>query len=77
MHRHACKQYILRSYNIYFQCYVFRWKSFHMPVWKRREKPLGVSNFVLLIVVFKWRHGSEGVNIVVLVMADGLFGRYR
>ena len=63
MHRHACKQYILRSYNIYFQCCVFGWKSFHIPVWKRREKQLRFSNIVLLIVVFKWHHGSEGVKL--------------
>ena len=44
MHGCACKQYIFRSNNIYFQCYVFWWKSFHMPVWKRRQKGLRMSN---------------------------------
>ena len=62
MHWRACKQYIFRSYKIYFQCYAFSWKSFHMPAGKRRQKGLRVSNFVLLWVVFKWYHGSEGVK---------------
>ena len=63
MHGRTCKQYIFRSYNIYLQCYAFRWRSFHMPVWKGRRKVLWVSNFALLWVVFKWHHGSEGVNM--------------
>ena len=29
---------------------------------KRRQKGLKVSNFTVLVVVFKWHHGSEGVN---------------
>ena len=62
MHGHACKQYIFRSYNIYFQCYAFWWKSVHMPVRKRRLKSWTISNFSLVLVVFKWHHGSEGVN---------------
>ena len=33
-----------------------------MPVRKRRQKGLKVSNFALLLVVFNWHHGSEGVN---------------
>ena len=37
MHGHACKQYIFCSCNIYFQCCVSRWKSFHMAVWKIRQ----------------------------------------
>ena len=41
----ACKQYIFRSYNISFQCYALWWKSFHMPVQKRWQKGLNVSNF--------------------------------
>ena len=33
------KQYICHSYTmaIYFQCDVFQWKSFHLPVQKRRQ----------------------------------------
>ena len=31
-----------------FQCYAFWWKSFHMPVHKRRQKSLRLSNFALL-----------------------------
>ena len=77
VHRRACKQYIFRSYNICFKCYAFWWKSFCMPVWKRRQKDWRVSNFALLWVVFKWHHGSEGVNSVVLAVADGLFGLYE
>ena len=30
---------------------------------KRRQKGLRVSNVALLLVVFKWHHGSEGVKI--------------
>ena len=37
MYKSACKQYIFRSYNFYFQCFEFRWKSFHMAV--RKIKP--------------------------------------
>ena len=50
------------SYNIYFQCCLFRRKSFHMPVRKRRQIQLRVSNVVLLLVVFKRHHGSERVK---------------
>ena len=64
VHGRACKQYISRSCNICFQCYAFWWKSFHMPVRKRRRKDWRVSNFALIWVVFKWHHGSEGVNSV-------------
>ena len=66
----TCKQYIFRSCNnllcpvtIYFQCYAFWWKSFHMPARKRRQKGLRVSDFALLLVGFKWYHGSEGVIV--------------
>ena len=45
------------------QCYVFWWSSFHMPpVRNRKQKGLKVSHLVLLLVVFKWLHGSEGVK---------------
>ena len=62
MHGCACKQNIVRSYNTYFQCYAFWWKSFHLPVRRRRQKDLRVSNFAPLLVLFKWRRGREGVN---------------
>ena len=35
---------------------------FHMPVRKRRQKGLRVSNFAVLLVVLKWDHGNEGVK---------------
>ena len=38
------------------------WKCFHRPVRKRRQKGLRVSSFLILLVVFKWYHGSEGVK---------------
>ena len=38
-------------------------KSFHVPVRKRRQKGLRGLRFALLLVVFKWHHGSEGVNV--------------
>ena len=62
-HANTCKQYIFPSYNIfYFQCCAFWWKSVYMPVQKRRQKGWRVSNLVLLLVVFKWHHGREGVK---------------
>ena len=30
---------------------------------KKKTKRLKVSNFALLLVIFKWHHGSEGVNV--------------
>ena len=45
-----------------FQCYAF----LHMPVWSRRQKGLRALNFALLLVVFKWHRGSEGVNVISL-----------
>jgi len=59
------KQYIFHSYNIYFQCCVLWWKSFHMPMQKQRQKGFRVSNFALLLVGFKRHHGSEGVNTLI------------
>ena len=64
MQGRAHKQYIFRFYNIYFQCYAFWRKSFHMPVWERKQKGSEVSNCALLWVVFKWPHGSDGVNVL-------------
>ena len=37
-----------------------------MPVRKGEQKGLRVSDFALLMVVFKWHRGSEGVNISML-----------
>ena len=62
MHVRACKQYIFRSYSIYFQCYTFWCKSFHTPFRKRKQKGLRVSNFAFSLAIFKRHHGSEGVN---------------
>ena len=62
VHRHPCKLYFQPLYRIYFQCYAFSWKSFHVPVHKRQQKGIRVSNFTLLLVISKWHHGSEGVN---------------
>ena len=61
MHGRAGKQFIFRSY---FECCAFLWKSFHMPVWKRKRKGLRVSNFALLLVVFKRHPGSEAVKAI-------------
>ena len=57
--------YFLVLYHIYFQCYAFWWKSFQIPVQKRKLKDLRVSKLALLLVVFKWHHGSERVNSLV------------
>ena len=64
LHRCTYKQYIFHSYNICFQCYVFGWKSFHVTVWKIRQKQLRVSNFAFLLVISKWHLGSEGVKAI-------------
>ena len=45
-----------------FNARYFQRKSFHMPVRKRRQKELRVSNVAFLLVVFKLHHVSEGVN---------------
>ena len=62
MHGRACKQSIFRSYNICSQYCVYLWKSFHITARKIRQKQLRVSNFAVLLLVFKWYHGSEGGN---------------
>ena len=45
-----------------------------MPVWKRRQNGFRVSNFSLLMVVFKWHHGSEGVNKICFVGRTTSYG---
>ena len=60
---HLQTVYFLVLWHIYVQCHVFWSNSFHMPVQKRKEKGLRVSDFALSLVVFKWRHGSEGVTL--------------
>ena len=63
MHGCACKQCIFSpvTHLLSMLC-AFWWRAFYMPVWKSRQKGLSVSNIALLLVVFKWHHGSEGVN---------------
>ena len=39
-----------------------------MPVRKRRQKGLKVSNFALLWVVFKWLRDSEGVKLHIIII---------
>ena len=39
---------------------------------KRKQKGLRVYNFALLMVVFKWHHGSEGVNLASVCRQLGL-----
>ena len=60
MHGRACIQYIFWSHNTStFNVYVL------MKVLSRasaEKKTKRVSNFALLLAVFKWLHGSEGVN---------------
>ena len=67
MHGRACKQYIFRFYNIYFQCCTFWCKSFDMPVRQRKQKSLRVSTFVFSLAIFKRHHGSEGVQMQGLI----------
>ena len=64
MYGHACRQYILPSHNICLQCYAFSWTSFHIAVQKKKTKGLSISYFALLLVVFNWHYGCEGVNLL-------------
>ena len=69
VHGRPCKQCIFPSCNIYLCVWLSLvkdctslWKSFPMPVSKGKQRGLRVSNLALLLVVFKWHHGSEGVK---------------
>ena len=44
-----------------FQCCAFWCKSFHMLIRKRNQKCIRISNFTLLLVVFKCHPGSKRV----------------
>ena len=57
--KHACKQYISRSYFVFLMLRILMKILSHAGVKKKRLK---VSNFVLLLVVFKRHHDSEGVS---------------
>ena len=62
MHGRACKECIFQSYSTSASNAVhFDENPFTYQV-KRRQKGSRVSNFALLLVVFKWHHGSEGVK---------------
>ena len=68
VHVHACKHYIFWSCNIYLQCYAFWRNSLQIPMPKKKKKKKKgwrVWDFTLLLVVFKWHHGSERVNIII------------
>ena len=69
MHRRACKQYILQSYNFCFQCCTFWWRPFTCQcthTQKNTKKMLKGLKFSIFIGHFKWYHGSEGVNLTKL-----------
>ena len=60
------QEFIFRSYRpSTFNAVRFDQNPFTLLVQKRRQKGLRVSNLALLMVVFKWHHGSEGVNQLV------------
>ena len=40
---------------------------------KRRQKGLRVSDLVLLLVIFKWHHGSKGVKNKIKNKKEGTF----
>ena len=62
MHGRACKECIFWSCNTSASNAVhFDENPFTCQV-KRRQKGSRVSNFALLLVIFKWHHGSEGVK---------------
>ena len=57
--------------HVYVGVWAFRWNSFHKPVRKKEDKKAEVFffffilflDFAFLMVIFKWRYGSEGVNV--------------
>ena len=59
--RHTCRHYIFHCYNIYFQCCVLMKILSHDSVKKKTETLKGFK-FALLLGIFKWHHGSDGVN---------------
>ena len=65
---YTCVLYMCVSMNAIHVCFderctcAFWWRSFHIPERRRKQKGLRVSNFALLLVVFKWHLGSEGVK---------------
>ena len=65
MHGHACKQHIFPIFQSYktstFNDVRFEENPFTCQC-ENRQDCLSVSNFVLLWVIFKWHHGSEGVK---------------
>ena len=56
-------------------CALKKQKNFHMQVRKRKHKGLRVSGFALLVVVFKWHHGSEGVKPTAIASDPRLWAR--
>ena len=44
---------------------------------KKTNKGVRVSNFALLLVVFKWHHGSEGVNLHKFIITLQLFNSFQ
>ena len=65
---HVCLRimYFAVLYQMCFQYGIFWWKSFHVLVQKR--KGMRVSNFGLLLVLFKWHHGSERLPLQCVVI---------
>ena len=59
-----------RSYTVYFQCDVFQWKSFHVPVWKSSQR--------FQILHFDWLFSSDimavkGLIVSFKIVICGLF----
>ena len=59
IHGRACKEYIFRSYNSYFQCFAFSWLSFHMPVQKKKKRLKGLKFRTIIgrfqVTSWQWR----------------------
>ena len=64
MHGRACREYFSGPAAHLFSILCVLMKTLSHANVKRRQKCLKVSDFALLLVVFKWHHGSEGVNSV-------------
>ena len=73
------KQYTFHSCNIYFQCYAFWWKTFHMPVRKEDKKASGFHISHLYWSVLSDTMAVRGLRLLFFrcrCLAD-LFSFYR
>ena len=74
MHGCACKQYIFQSCNTStFNAMHFLWKSFHMRVWKRKQKGLRVKDFALLLFVLSGIMAMKGLILFASMLREQIW----